>query len=160
AHGGEGRALLSRTRARTRVDGSRSPFAEELYCRRRDAAGPEHLGRVVRLAARGDRRLASVEADRTSEMQTLIAGKHSCAVRLDRRRIRRTGPMTSNDRRQFLKATITSAAGLAASPVLAAQTTGSPSPAQKAVPTLDARDANRISILSYSFLGQFKAGKI
>lgn len=65
--------------------------------------------------------------------------------------------MPSSDRRNFLKATVTSAAGLAAGSLLSAQTPGS---AARGPDLLDAKDANKISILSYSFLGLFRAGKI
>src|SRR5262245_53655804 len=66
--------------------------------------------------------------------------------------------MASTSRRDFLKVTATGAAGLAASPALSAQTRGG-RPAPGAA-LLDAKDANRISILSYSFLGLFQAKKI
>ena len=67
--------------------------------------------------------------------------------------------MASSDRRNFLKATVIGAAGLAARPLLAAQTPNGAA-AAKAGPRLDAKDANRISILSYSFLGLFRAGEM
>lgn len=63
--------------------------------------------------------------------------------------------MSSSNRRNFLKATATGAAGLAAGSLLHAQSSGAPA-AQP--PLLAAKDANRISILSYSFLGLFRAG--
>src|SRR5204862_6403186 len=65
--------------------------------------------------------------------------------------------MASSNRRDFLKATVTGAAGLAAGSVAAAQT---PSRIAVAPKVLDAKSANRISILSYSFLGLFRAGKM
>src|SRR5437868_5703342 len=64
--------------------------------------------------------------------------------------------MSSSHRRDFLKATVTGAAGLAAGSLLHAQA-GTPA-AQP--PLLPAKDVNRISILSYSFLGLFQAGKM
>ena len=68
--------------------------------------------------------------------------------------------MASSDRRTFLKATVAGAAGLAGGARLAAQAPGPGAAAAKAVPRLETKDANRISILSYSFLGLFKAGKM
>lgn len=65
--------------------------------------------------------------------------------------------MPSSNRRDFLKATATGAAGLAAGSLVHAQGTGARA-AQ--APALSAKDANRISVLSYSFLGLFQAGKI
>jgi sugar phosphate isomerase/epimerase len=65
--------------------------------------------------------------------------------------------MPSSHRRDFLKATVTGAAGLAAGSFVSAQ---APARGGGAPPLIDAKTANRISILSYSFLGLFRAGKI
>lgn len=65
--------------------------------------------------------------------------------------------MASSSRRRFLQATTTGAIGMAASATLAGQGTPAPAPTQ---PLLDARDVNRISILSYSFLGLFRSGQM
>jgi len=65
--------------------------------------------------------------------------------------------MPTSNRRSFLQLTAAGAAGLAVGPVATAQT---PRPGSPAAPLLDAKDVNRISILSYSFLGLFKAGKM
>ena len=65
--------------------------------------------------------------------------------------------MASSSRRDFLHATATGAFGLAAGSALAAQA-GRPN--TSAQPSLDARDANRISILSYSFLGLYRSGQM
>jgi sugar phosphate isomerase/epimerase len=65
--------------------------------------------------------------------------------------------MPTSHRRDFLKAAVTGTAGLAAGSLAYAQTPAAPAPA--AAP-LAAKDANRISILSYSFLGLFRAGKM
>jgi hypothetical protein len=64
--------------------------------------------------------------------------------------------MPSTNRRDFLKTTLTSAAGLTAASRAAAQTPG----ARANSPVFDTKSANRISILSYSFLGLFQAGKM
>jgi len=64
--------------------------------------------------------------------------------------------MPSTNRRDFLKTTLTTAAGLTAASSAAAQT---PS-ARASSAIFDAKSANRISILSYSFLGLFRAGKM
>jgi sugar phosphate isomerase/epimerase len=65
--------------------------------------------------------------------------------------------MASSSRRSFLHATATSAFGLAAGSTLAGQTARPAAPTQ---PLLDARDVNRISILSYSFLGLYRSGQM
>ena len=62
--------------------------------------------------------------------------------------------MASSSRRSFLQATATGALGLAATSTAAGQT-ARPNP-----PLLDAKDVNRISILSYSFLGLFRSGQM
>jgi sugar phosphate isomerase/epimerase len=67
--------------------------------------------------------------------------------------------MPSSNRRSFLKTTMTGAAGLAALPLLRAQGRGAGAPPASG-PRLDAGDANRISILSYSFLGLFQSGRM
>jgi hypothetical protein len=64
--------------------------------------------------------------------------------------------MSQSHRRDFLKSAVTGAAGLAAGSLAYAQTPAAPPQA----PPLAAKDANRISILSYSFLGLFRAGKM
>jgi sugar phosphate isomerase/epimerase len=63
--------------------------------------------------------------------------------------------MASSSRRSFLHATSAGALGLAASASLSGQTS-SGRPAAPAVPV----DTNRISILSYSFLGLFRSGQM
>jgi sugar phosphate isomerase/epimerase len=68
--------------------------------------------------------------------------------------------MPSSNRRHFLKATMTGAAGLAASPLLGAEAPGTSAATAQAGPRLNAADANRISILSYSFLGLYRAGQL
>jgi sugar phosphate isomerase/epimerase len=65
--------------------------------------------------------------------------------------------MASSSRRRFLHATATSAFGLAAGSTLAGQAARPAAPTQ---PLLDARDVNRISILSYSFLGLYRSGQM
>ena len=66
--------------------------------------------------------------------------------------------MTSN-RRDFLKAAATAATAVTTAPILAAQAPGAGAGRAPSGP-FDARDVNRISILSYSFLGLFQAKKI
>src|ERR1041384_3012503 len=66
--------------------------------------------------------------------------------------------MPSSNRRAFLKAAAAGAAAVAASPVVSAQAPRLGATAE--LPRLDAKDVNRISILSYSFLGLFQAKKI
>ena len=65
--------------------------------------------------------------------------------------------MASSSRRSFLQATTTGAVGLAATSTLAAQTAR---PAAPAATALAAGDTNRISILSYSFLGLYRSGQM
>jgi sugar phosphate isomerase/epimerase len=65
--------------------------------------------------------------------------------------------MASSSRRTFLQASTTGAFGLAATSAIAGQSARPGAPAQA---LLDARDVNRISILSYSFLGLFKSGQM
>ena len=65
--------------------------------------------------------------------------------------------MASSSRRNFLQATATGAFGLAATSAIAGQ---APRPAPAVGNLLSARDTNRISILSYSFLGLFKSGRM
>jgi len=69
--------------------------------------------------------------------------------------------MSSSNRRQFLKAAATGVAAVSAAPMLHAQGAGTGAGRGAAsAPLLDAKDVNRISILSYSFLGLFQAKKI
>jgi hypothetical protein len=65
--------------------------------------------------------------------------------------------MPSSNRREFLTTTFSSAAALAAASRASAQSAGARG---RGTPMIDAKTANRISILSYSFLGQFQAGKM
>jgi sugar phosphate isomerase/epimerase len=65
--------------------------------------------------------------------------------------------MAASDRRTFLHATATGALGLAATSRLSAQ---SARPATTTAPAVSATDTNRISILSYSFLGLFQSGQM
>ena len=65
--------------------------------------------------------------------------------------------MASSSRRNFLQATATGAFGLAATSAIAGQ---APRPGMPTGNLLSAKDTNRISILSYSFLGLFKSGRM
>jgi sugar phosphate isomerase/epimerase len=64
--------------------------------------------------------------------------------------------MSITPRRDFLKAAVAGSAGLAAGSLVSAQVPAAPA----GTSPLAAKDANRISILSYSFLGLFRAGKM
>jgi sugar phosphate isomerase/epimerase len=68
--------------------------------------------------------------------------------------------MPSSNRRDFLKAAATAVTAVTTASLLKAQGSGAGTKGAAPKPLLDAKDANRISILSYSFLGLFQAKTI
>jgi len=73
--------------------------------------------------------------------------------------------MNSNSRRKFLQGSLTAAAAMAAAPILSGRSAnaypaGGPGQSGASAAKSAAIPLNRISILSYSFLGTYKAGKM